>query len=91
MDYIIIVFAYLISIVAAYLIIKKDVALCYNVLCNIVLLLVSFILILITGIQETSLLIHTILFILTLLVFFMRIITPLVSNFIGKVSSYFTK
>lgn len=81
----VLIFAYLSSAVLAYFIVKRRTTFLRIVLRNVLLLFVSGVLMLITGIQETTLLAYILLVPLTLLGILTRILTPIVLNFIGNI------
>ena len=85
------IFVLLGSYVLAYLITKKRIVFWRKVLCDVFLLLFSGILMLVTGLQETTMLIYALLFIFTLFGILVRIFTPVVLNFIGNVLSKIQK
>ena len=87
MEYVAMIFVFFGSSVLAYLITKKRIAFWCKVLSNVFFLLVSGALMLITGVRETTLLIYTLLFPITLLGILTRIFTPLVLNLIGNILS----
>ena len=91
MEYVVIFCVFCSSVILAYLITKKRRAFWRKILYNTIFLLVSGILILMTGIRETSLLIYSLLLVFTLLGVLMRIFTPVVLNFVGYVLSRFQK
>lgn len=87
MEYVTVIFSFCGSAFLAYLITKKRKTFWYQVLYNAVFLLVSGILMLMTGIQETTLLTYVLLLVITLLGILMRIVTPVVLNFVGDILS----
>ena len=87
MVYAIIVLVIIGSAYLAYRITKKRRTFWRNVFYNVIFLLISAILILMTGIQETSLLIYSLILLFTLLGILARIFTPIVLNFTEKVLS----
>ena len=87
MEYAVMIFVFLGSAVLAYLIIRKRISVWCKILCNMFLLLVSGVLMLITGGQETTLLIYVLLFSITILGILMRFFTPVVLNLIGNILS----
>ena len=87
MEYMIMVTVFFGSAFLAYFITKKRMPFWCQALSNLFFLLVSGVLMLITGVQETSLLIYVILLLITLLGIFMRILTPVLLNLVGNILS----
>ena len=91
MDILIIILIFLCCYIVSYKIAKKSVTFWKNVLYNTILLLLSLIFILLTGINETALLSYILVCIFTLLGIVMRIIAPRALNFISAILSKITK
>ena len=87
MEYAVMILTFFGSTVLAFLIVKKRMAFWHKVLCNVFFLSVSGVLMMITGIQETTLLIYALILLITLLGIFMRIFTPLALNLVGNILS----
>lgn len=87
MEYALIIGAYCCSAVLAYLIVKRQKGWRNKVLCDIAFLLISGIIMLLTDIQETTLLIFVLLLAFTLLGILTRVFTPIVLNCVGNLLS----
>lgn len=91
MEYVTIILVFLGSAILAYLISKKRIVFWRKILWNIFFLLVSGVMMLLTGIRETTLLIYMLLILTIFLGILMRMITPVVLNLIGYVMSKIQK
>ena len=85
--YIVLIALFAVSTLAAYHLLKINIAFYKRVVFNIILLIVSACILTATQIDETSLLIYILILILTLLGILMRIIAPIILNAVGRVIS----
>ena len=84
MIYAVIAAMFLGSAVLACFIIKSQIPFPWRVLFNVIFLLLSGAFVVLTGLEETSLLVYILLFVLTLLGILTRLAAPPVLNFIGR-------
>ena len=87
MDYIVIILIFGISHLLAYLIIRKKISLKNKLIINSAFLLVSGVLMLLTGIREITVLAFMLLILFTVLGILTRLLAPVILNIVGNIVS----